>query len=160
MAAAAGWVPWPWGWHAAAVCQCYGDTTCADVTFGVDKDGGASLMSIPLPCSFPSPSVSTHHCHIPGHVTFLQPWLSLWCAAVLWLWQRALRCPNSYQKHGHTGKKEEYFFASSVLWHTNTCSPCLLGQGDVILPLHSASQTESSPAPRPTSLLGFPSLSP
>ena len=62
-AAAAGWVPWPWGWHAAAVCRWYRDTTCAGVTFCVDKDGGASLTSFLPPCSFPSPSVSTHDSH-------------------------------------------------------------------------------------------------
>lgn len=72
-AASAGWVPWPRGWQAAAVCQRSSDTSCADVTGCVDKDGGTSLMLFPPPRSFLSPSVSMHDCHVPGHVTSLQP---------------------------------------------------------------------------------------
>lgn len=62
-AAAAGWVPWPRGWHAAAVCWWHDDIASADVTFCMDEDSAASLISFPPSCSFPSPSVSTHDCH-------------------------------------------------------------------------------------------------
>lgn len=114
-APASGWVPWPRGRRTAAVSWWNSNTACADVTFCVPEDSGASLMSFPTPRSFLSLSVSTRNYHIPGHVT---AWQSLG-VLLYFACDRALRCQSSNQRHGHTGKKEEYFLASSALWHTH-----------------------------------------
>lgn len=62
---------------------------------------------------------------------------------------------NRIKRHGHTGEKEEFFGLHQPCGICNTCSTCLLGQGDAILPPYSASEPKSSLAPLYPPLPGF-----
>lgn len=122
-------------WH--NLCRCH---------FCVDKDGGASLMSFPPPHSFPSPSASMHNCHIHTHYIPAALAKPLVCCCTLTMIE-SWGVKTAIEGMVTQVKTKNIFWPRQLCGTRNTCSTCLIGQGDVILPLHSASQTESSLAP-------------
>lgn len=112
----------------------------------------------PKPACLPAQLSQNWECHRPGNVTDLgmsQTWA---CHTPAALAKPPVQCcalavtkgpevTSSNQRHGHRGKRDEYFLASSALWHTQHlfCLPAWAGGCTAHTTFSTAAQSSLAP---------------